>query len=277
MDLLKRSISAVFLIALLVSVLLLGGWYLVAATILINFFMTLDVTHALKAGGYSVNRIVLLTTALLAAPALYFFGILGYFMLTAVAMCILAACVVLSKTPNFKAFAAGVFTLVYPLLPGALMITVALQCVARGDSLGALLLGAACIYACIADTFAYAGGRLFGKRKLCPAISPKKTVAGCIASFVGGAAAGVLLYFMALHWAKTAEIALVHWLIMGVACGGFAQIGDLIASMLKRFCGVKDFGAYIPGHGGIMDRMDSIMICAVAVLVYVQIFAMDIL
>ena len=275
MDLLKRSISAVFLIALLAVVLILGGWYLVAATILINFFMMLDVTHALKAGGYPVNRVILLAAALLAAPALYFFGIFGYFMLTAVAMCVLAACVVLSKTPDFKAFVAGVFALVYPLLPGALMITVALQGVEGTE--GALLLGAACIYACIADTFAYAGGRIFGKRKLCPAISPKKTVAGCIASFIGGAAAGVLMYFIAVYWGKMEEIALVHWLIMGVACGGFAQIGDLIASMLKRFCGVKDFGTYIPGHGGIMDRMDSIMICAIAVLVYVQAFAMEIL
>ena len=276
MDLLKRSISAVFLIALLVTVLLLGGWYLVAATILITFFMMLDVTHALKKGGYPVNRIILLTAALLTAPALYFFGIFGYFMLTAVVMCVLAACVVLNKTPDFKALVAGVFALVYPLLPGALMITLALQSTERTDSLGALLLGAACIYACIADTFAYAGGRIFGKRKLCPAISPKKTVAGCVASFIGGAAAGVLMYFIAAHWGGIEQIAMGHWVIMGVACGGFAQIGDLIASMLKRFCGVKDFGTYIPGHGGIMDRMDSIMICAIAVLVYVQTFAVEI-
>lgn len=75
MDLLKRSISAVFLIALLVTVLLLGGWYLVAATILITFFMMLDVTHALKKGGYPVNRIILLTAALLTAPALYFWDL----------------------------------------------------------------------------------------------------------------------------------------------------------------------------------------------------------
>ncbi len=277
MDLLKRTISAVFLIAFLIAALLLGGWYTAAATILVHFLMMLDITNALNKGGYPANRVVLLSAALLTAPAVFFFGIFGYFMLTAIVMCLLAACVILSKKPDFKAFLAGTFTLVYPLLPGSLLISVAFSDIKGDNSLGVFLIGAACVYACIADTFAYAGGRLFGKKKLCPQISPKKTVAGCVFSFIGGAAAGVLIYFIAVYRIGIQEIGLIHWLLMGVACGGFAQIGDLIASMLKRFCGVKDFGTYIPGHGGIMDRMDSIIICVVAVLVYVQIFAMEIL
>lgn len=95
-------------------------------------------------------------------------------MLTAVVMCVLAACVVLNKTPDFKAFVAGVFALVYPLLPGALMITLALQSTERTDSLGALLLGAACIYACIADTFAYAGGEYSVNENFALQSAPKK-------------------------------------------------------------------------------------------------------
>lgn len=276
MDLAKRCISAVFLIAFLLAALLLGGWYTAAATILINFLMMLDVTNAFTRGGYPVCRSVLLISALLAAPAVYFFDIFGYFMLTAAAMCVLAACVILNKKPDFKAFLAGVFSLVYPLLPGTFMVMTALGGVQEPNSAGILLLGAACVYACIADTFAYTGGRLFGKRKLCPEISPKKTVAGSLFSFLGGALAGVLMYFIAVYWAGVTEIALGHWLAIGVLCGGAAQIGDLIASMLKRFCGVKDFGTYIPGHGGIMDRMDSILICMVVILIYTQILSVEI-
>ena len=82
---------------------------------------------------------------------------------------------------------------------------------------------------------------------------------------------------MALITNMLTEIGWIMWLVIGLLCGGFAQIGDLIASMLKRFCGIKDYGKYIPGHGGVMDRMDSISICLFATVPLAHIFITEIL
>ena len=66
----------------------------------------------------------------------------------------------------------------------------------------------------------------------------------------------------------TDVIPFYHYLIIGFASGFFSQVGDLSASLLKRFCGVKDYGSYLPGHGGLLDRMDSIVVTAVLMFLY---------
>ena len=112
----------------------------------------------------------------------------------------------------------------------------------------------------LADTFALFGGKLFGKKKLVPEISPKKTVAGCIAAFIG-ALVSVTAYGVILHFthALTHPIGIEHFAILGLLMGGTSQVGDLSASVIKRYCGLKDFGNSIPGHGGILDRFDSML------------------
>ena len=83
---------------------------------------------------------------------------------------------------------------------------------------------------------------------------------------------------MALFFKHNASAVYIYdWLFIGFLCGGFAQIGDLTASLIKRHCNVKDYGTYIPGHGGIMDRMDSISTCLIAIFIYVQIFIPELL
>jgi phosphatidate cytidylyltransferase len=105
------------------------------------------------------------------------------------------------------------------------------------------------------DTAAYAVGRAIGRRKLCPGVSPGKTVEGALAALVAPAvlisAAGYRLG-LPLH----------HGIILGGGIGVVGQAGDLFESMLKRRAGAKDSGTLLPGHGGILDRFDSLLFAA---------------
>lgn len=109
------------------------------------------------------------------------------------------------------------------------------------------------------DTGAYAFGRQFGNRKLIPAVSPGKTVAGAI----GGLATSVVVCAIYVIWVlrPTAQLTLAPWSIVafGVLASVAAQVGDLAESLLKREAGVKDSSTLIPGHGGILDRFDSLL------------------
>jgi len=116
------------------------------------------------------------------------------------------------------------------------------------------------------DTSAFYTGKFFGKTKLCPKVSPKKTVEGSIGGLIGSAAScGIFGIFII---SRGVSIALIHFVIIGIVCGIFSQFGDLTASSIKRFAGVKDYGNLIPGHGGILDRFDSILFSALIVFYY---------
>lgn len=106
-----------------------------------------------------------------------------------------------------------------------------------------------------ADTGAYFVGRRFGKRKLSPRISPNKTVEGMVGGVLAGVATALLL--APLAGASAAQLPLVA-LVAGIA-GGFSVIGDLFESLLKRHVGAKDSGSMIPGHGGLLDRIDGVI------------------
>ena len=101
------------------------------------------------------------------------------------------------------------------------------------------------------DTFAYFSGMFFGKRKLCPDISPKKTIAGAIGGTIFGTLAGFLVFWIAGIKLQFAIYALPLSIV--------SQLGDLSASVVKRHMGVKDYGKIFPGHGGVVDRFDSII------------------
>ncbi|MCT4585478.1 MAG: phosphatidate cytidylyltransferase [Peptostreptococcaceae bacterium] len=115
------------------------------------------------------------------------------------------------------------------------------------------------------DTFAYFCGFFFGKHKLIPRISPKKTVEGAI----GGILGSVLISMLYGHYF---EINLIHCFFIGCLGSLVAQLGDLFASSIKRFMDIKDYGTLIPGHGGILDRFDSILLTAPFVYYYIKIF-----
>ena len=128
----------------------------------------------------------------------------------------------------------------------------------------------------LADSGAYFAGTFFGKHKLCPNISPKKTVEG----FIGGTITnGLIFLIIAVVYSKliVTDVTLDYFLlfIYGMACSVIGLLGDLSASLVKRQYEIKDYGNIMPGHGGIMDRFDSVLFVApfmYAVLSYFPIF-----
>lgn len=113
------------------------------------------------------------------------------------------------------------------------------------------------------DVMAYFTGFLLGKHKLCPKISPKKTVEGSVGGIIGSIVlSGIFGYFF------MPEI-LVHCLVIGLLGGIVSQFGDLTASIFKRKMGIKDYGNLIPGHGGILDRFDSVLFTGPMVYYYI--------
>jgi phosphatidate cytidylyltransferase len=117
------------------------------------------------------------------------------------------------------------------------------------------------------DTGAYFSGRFLGKHKLYPKISPKKTIEGAI----GGLAAGVGIAFLArAYFPGHDALTVVDCIILGAGGAAFGAIGDLVESMLKRAYKVKDSGALIPGHGGMLDRIDGLLFGGPLMLFYLQ-------
>lgn len=108
------------------------------------------------------------------------------------------------------------------------------------------------------DTAAYTGGRAMGRRKMAPAISPNKTVEGGLSGLLAGPVAAVIYTWIALP-DIAASLGLGRLVVLGIVLGVAAILGDLAESSLKRECQVKDSSALLPGHGGLLDRMDSLL------------------
>ena len=159
--------------------------------------------------------------------------------------------------PKYRAgeVSAAVFSFVYaPLMMSFIFL-------ARTLPYGRFVYALIFFSSWICDTFAYFSGRLFGRHKMAPVLSPKKTIEGA----VGGAAGSTLVCFITGIVAEAvypgARVRLAFALI-GLAGSVISMIGDLAASAVKRDHGIKDYGSVIPGHGGIMDRFDSVIFTA---------------
>jgi len=120
----------------------------------------------------------------------------------------------------------------------------------------------------VTDSFAYLVGVSIGKHKIFPNISPKKTWEGAIGGIVGTSLILLLVAYILTFFGYTMNYLLVA--LFAIISAVFAQMGDLAASYIKRECGIKDFGSVLPGHGGIMDRADSILFVAPIAYIFLQ-------
>ena len=165
----------------------------------------------------------------------------------------------------FAAVTCAIFAgLVFPLM---------LSCLLRLRLLGNL--GPALVFLPLAisfgsDTFALFAGMLCGKHKLAPKVSPKKTVEGAIGGLIGGVIGVTLLHLIASSLGRIILQSPLQILVYGIVGSAISQIGDLSFSVIKREFGVKDYCHLLPGHGGILDRFDSVTFAAPAVWLTLQ-------
>ena len=150
-----------------------------------------------------------------------------------------------------------------PLYVGGGLATSALLCRDGGDD-GPSFVLLAIMLSWLSDTGAYFAGRFLGKHKLFPAVSPKKTVEGALGGLAGAVAGALLASFFYLR-----SLPVLDGVLLALIGGGLGQVGDLGESMIKRSFNVKDSGGIVPGHGGILDRVDALMVTSIATYLYV--------
>jgi phosphatidate cytidylyltransferase len=271
LEIMKRVITAAVLVPLVLLLLLRGSFLLVVvATALVAELATWEYISIADAHGSRVPRnLVLIAIAVLFAATFHN----RFLVLPAIGLCSLVLLIVCSfRSPLERVLpdtAFSVFALIYI---GLTLVTLPLVWVQQNGP--SLLVFLFCIV-WTGDTAALYVGRKFGRTKLSPRISPNKSWQGSAASLGGSlliAAALVALAralenrsIFALHFARP----LTHWLGLAVVLNLFAQVGDLVESAIKRGAGVKDSGAMLPGHGGILDRIDALLLAA-PVLWYAQ-------
>jgi len=121
------------------------------------------------------------------------------------------------------------------------------------------------VIAWVADTGGYFAGRFLGKAKLYPAVSPKKTWAGAWGGLAGSVAGVIALKLISAHWIRWVDV-----FAIAIPGGILGQLGDLSESLIKRSVGVKDSGALLPGHGGMLDRIDALIVVSPIVYLYAK-------
>ena len=231
-----------------------------------------EMIRALTAGGHRPVRWPAMIYAALSMPVYLAFGTQAMWPLLALFVLLGMTAVVLRGEPDLDAlcvtvlpvlFPGGLFSLIYPLQDIA------------DPYWASVAVGLAFLSAFMCDIFAWGVGRKWGRHALCPALSPKKTVEGAVAGLFGSvvavpAALGMSALLMKLVWHApvTAGPPIVPMILASVIAGAFSQAGDLSASLIKRSLGIKDYGSFLPGHGGVMDRIDSLVFSSVIIYIY---------
>lgn len=251
-ELVLRSLSGIVLASILLSSIFVGGrlWFLVASTLALlslwEFYQLLSKKFRVSKGiGILSGALVLIASTERIRPVS---------VLIVLTLCafILLFIEILRRQFSHSSYAiwnlGGTLSgLVYIIFPWSYMILL------RFHPLGKLLLFTLFICTWSCDVAAYLVGTRWGKNKFCEAVSPKKTWEG----FVGGAGASILFSVLIAYYAAMPPL---PFLYIGIICGLAGQLGDLAESLIKREVEVKDSGRLIPGHGGVLDRFDSILI-----------------
>ena len=264
--------------------LLLGGMFLFSVNAYNGVFLMVmvaaaagigawELSTALRLKGWYVPRVPAVVGSVMIMPATFFFGdfVQWVFSIAIVAALIIWRTVHLlwerrvstmqALQNTLRDYAAAAFLVIY--LP--LTLSFAMMLLRRPEDGQQWVLTFVLVVSMI-DTFGYLVGRKLGRTKLAPGVSPKKTIEGLVASITAALVTAILCALFLLH---------IEWwwgVLIAAALTLTAVFGDLAESLIKRDLGVKDMSSWLPGHGGIMDRLDSILPSALATYLIASIF-----
>lgn len=263
----SRVIPAVIMVVFAAIIVILDPFYLGIAFVILGVLAQIEIRPAYQKIDAKPYFLAYLTPAALFALWVTVGPFDFFFPIVILSLLVMALNFAGQKLSRLKMTFSAV------LYPGVPMFALAALCV---DQTYGILANKALIQSCIvivigcvviSDIAAMVVGRKIGKRKLCPAISPGKTVAGLVAQLIAAPSAALGIWFAVRAWIFS-EFPLGDVLFIGFLCGPLAVIGDLFASLIKRKAGIKDFGKTLGGHGGILDRFDGMSIATLFAVIW---------
>lgn len=265
----KRVITGVLLGAAVVVLLACDGAVMAVAALLCACVAMREEYHALKVAG---NRPVAWPTWVgmaLSIPLALLMGVKVLIPLVLTTFLLTVICVMFRSEPRLEDALLSIMPLFTVMLPGMFIVSLSMV---QPKGLQVVLLGLTFAVPSMGDMFALFVGCRVGGPKFCPAVSPNKTISGAIAGLVGSLLGSLLVYGVARLCCSPETCAhlpgLAAHMVLGILGGAAGQLGDLFASLIKRHCGMKDFSNLFPGHGGMLDRMDSILFMALVMFCY---------
>lgn len=278
----KRVITGAAFAVVVLAGIYLQGWVMLALLSFAMVVSTFEMYRAIRATGIEPVRwsgYLFCALIIIAECAAFYLPGKMHVSMIALLLSVMAAMtrLVVRGKIAVESLMASVFPMLYPgIFYMALMELLRLE--NRAAVSVALVL--AFFAASVNDVFALFTGMLMGKHKLSPELSPKKTIEGSVGGLVASvlfsmAVPKILKLIFSADPAFVADIdalpPLWAFALLGLVAGALSQVGDLTASMVKRRCGVKDYGKLLPGHGGVMDRMDGVLFCGATCYVFFKI------
>ena len=274
----KRLLTAAVGVPLAIVIIVLGSFtphVLSAVTDLFSILAVYEVISAAKYTHYrSITVLALLFTALL--PLFFCYDTLrNYAIPVSFVFLMLLCAAALMRHKEIKFEELGFIAFISICIPFSISTLAYFSF--QWPEHGIFFLVYTLVVAWIADGGAYFTGTFLGKHKLCPEISPKKTWEGFFGGLIAAVIFAIILGFgyelwdMSYHGKQTFTVNIPILIIAAVISTFLGLLGDLIASLLKRQCGVKDFGNILPGHGGVMDRFDSVLFVAPFIYLFFKI------
>lgn len=279
-----RVITAIVFTIIVLGSILLGGWAMIA---LLSFCMVISTYEMYKAFRNKGIESVCWTGYLfcgmtIIAECLTFYTSAARLNLMLIALLVSLIAAMTRLVSHGQIAVDSLLSTLFPMIyPGLFYIALMNMASMNNRALYAAAMVLTFFTASINDVFALFGGMLFGKHKLAPILSPKKTIEGSISGILFSTAFSMCIPFLLkLVLARDAAFqstceslpSIAGFALLGFLCGVMSQIGDLTASMVKRHCGIKDFGYLLPGHGGIMDRLDGVLFCSAACYIFFDVY-----
>ena len=253
-----RLRSSFIFLALLVLCLYFGGVVLFSMLLFVSAVALFEYDRALGLWGKAPATVVFACLFVYMATV-YFLPQAAFLVLFGVLLVLLTVYALSFPKFSIREVAEAAFGMIY------VPVSLSFIYLIREMDQGIFLVWIVCISAWGSDVFAYLFGSLLGKHQLAPKLSPHKTVEGSLGGVLGAPAVMAVFGWICQEEFYLFKQPIVALAIIGLVGAVIGQIGDLAASAIKRDCGIKDFGSFIPGHGGFLDRFDSVLALAPAV------------